>query len=107
MNGPARLQELIKRPGILVTPGAYDCLSARLVEAAGFEIVAVTGAGLTASALGVPDLGLLTMTEVADRVRAIVDSVSVPVVVDGESGFGGALNVMRTVRTFERAGVAG
>ncbi|HEY2073341.1 MAG TPA: oxaloacetate decarboxylase [Gaiellaceae bacterium] len=107
MNGPARLQELIRRPGILVTPGVYDCLSARLVEAAGFEIVAVTGAGLTASALGVPDLGLLTMTEVADRVRAIVDCVDLPVFADCENGFGGPLNVMRTTQTFERAGVAG
>jgi 2,3-dimethylmalate lyase len=107
MNGPARLRELLRRPGILVTPGAYDCLSARLVEAAGFEIVAVTGAGLTASALGVPDLGLLTMTEVVDRVRAIVDAVNVPVFADCENGFGGPLNVMRTAQMFERAGVAG
>lgn len=107
MSGPTDLKALLARPGILVTPGAYDCLSARLVEAAGFEVVAVTSAGVSASALGVPDLGLMTMTEVADRVRAIVDSVSVPVIADCESGFGGALNTMRTVRTFERAGVAG
>jgi 2,3-dimethylmalate lyase len=106
-DGPARLQELIRRPGILVTPCVYDCLSARLVEAAGFEVVAVTGAGLTASALGVPDLGLLTMTEVVDRVRAIVDAVGVPVFADCENGFGGPLNVMRTTQMFERAGVAG
>jgi 2-methylisocitrate lyase-like PEP mutase family enzyme len=107
MSGPSDLKALLARPGIIVTPGAYDCLSARLIEAAGFEAVAVTGAGVSASALGVPDLGLMTMTEVAERVRAIVDSVSVPVIADCESGFGGALNVMRTVRTFERAGVAG
>jgi 2-methylisocitrate lyase-like PEP mutase family enzyme len=107
MKGPAALQVLLKRPGILVTPGAFDCLSARLVEAAGFEIVAITGAGVSASALGVPDLGLLTMTEMAERVRAIVDSVNVPVIADCESGFGGALNVMRTVQTMERAGIAG
>lgn len=107
MNAPAKLRELLRRPGILVTPGAYDCLSARLIEAAGFEIVAVTGAGVTASALGVPDLGLLTMTEVADRVRAIVNAVSVPVFADCENGFGGPLNVMRTVQTFEQAGVGG
>lgn len=107
MNGPQKLQDLLRRPGILVTPGAYDCLSARLVEAAGFEVVAVTGAGLAASALGVPDLGLLTMTEVVERVRAIVDCVNVPVFADCENGFGGPLNVMRTARMFERAGVAG
>ncbi|HEY2326915.1 MAG TPA: oxaloacetate decarboxylase [Gaiellaceae bacterium] len=107
MNGPAKLRELLERPGIIVTPGVYDCLSARLVEAAGFEVVAVSGAGVTASALGVPDLGLLTMSELAARVRAIVDVVSVPVFADCENGYGGPLNVMRTARVFEQAGVAG
>jgi 2,3-dimethylmalate lyase len=104
---PAKLKALLRRPGILVTPAAYDGLSARLVAAAGFEIVAVTGAGLAASALGVPDLGLMTMTEVVDRIRAIVSAVDVPVIADCESGFGGPLNVMRTVRLMENAGVAG
>jgi 2-methylisocitrate lyase-like PEP mutase family enzyme len=107
MDRTAMLRDLLKRPGILVTPGAYDCLSARLIELAGFEMVAVSGAGLTASLLGTPDLGLLTMTEVADQLRRIVDSVDVPVFADGESGFGGVLNVMRTVRSLESAGVAG
>ena len=107
MNGPAQLQTLLRQPGIVITPGVYDCLSARLAEAAGFELIGVTGAGVTASALGVPDLGLLTMTEIADRVRAIVDSVGIPVVADCENGYGGPLNVMRTTQVFERAGVAG
>lgn len=107
MNGPQKLRELVTRPGIIVTPGAYDCLSARAIEAAGFEVVAVTGAGIAASALGVPDLGLLTMTEMVARVRAIVDCVNVPVFADCENGFGGPLNVMRTARMFESAGVAG
>lgn len=107
MNGPRRLRALLERPGIIVTPGVYDCLSARLVEAAGFEVVAVTGAGVTASALGAPDLGLLTMTEMAERVRAIVDAVDLPVFADCENGYGGAANVMRTTQLFERAGVAG
>jgi methylisocitrate lyase len=90
-----------------VTPGVYDCLSARLVEDAGFEVVAVSGAAVAASALGAPDLGLLTMAEIVERVRAIVESVRVPVIADCENGFGGPLNVMRTVQQFERAGVAG
>jgi 2-methylisocitrate lyase-like PEP mutase family enzyme len=107
VNRPQELQELLRQPGIVVTAGVYDCLSARLVEAAGFEVVAVTGAGLAASALGVPDLGLLTMTEMVERLRAIVDSVGVPVMADCENGFGGPHNVMRAVQMLERAGVAG
>lgn len=107
MNGPRRLRELLEQPGIIVTPGVYDCLSARLVEAAGFDVVAVTGAGVAASALGAPDLGLLTMTEMAQRVSAIVDAVDLPVFADCENGYGGPANVMRTTQLFERAGVAG
>lgn len=107
MNAPRRLRELLERPSIVVTPGVYDCLSAKLVEAAGFEAVAVTGAGVTASVLGTPDLGLLTMTEMAGRVAAIVDAVTVPVFADCENGYGGPANVMRTTQVFERAGVAG
>jgi methylisocitrate lyase len=107
MNGPQKLRELLARPGIIVTPGVYDCLSARAVEVAGFELAAVTGAGVTASALGVPDLGLMTSTELVDRVRAIVNCLNIPVFADCENGYGGPLNVMRTAQMFERAGVAG
>jgi 2-methylisocitrate lyase-like PEP mutase family enzyme len=107
MNKPQVLRELLRRPGIIVTPGAYDALSARLIELAGFEMVAVTGAGVAASRLGVPDMGLVTMSEMVDQVANIVSAVNVPVFADCETGFGGVLNVMRTVRSLERAGVAG
>ena len=107
MNKPQALRELLRRPGIVVTPGAYDALSARLVEQAGFEMVAVTGAGVAASRLGAPDMGLVTMTEMVDQVANIVNAVDVPVFADCETGFGGVLNVMRTVQALERAGVAG
>jgi 2,3-dimethylmalate lyase len=107
MTKASELRRLVGQDGILVTPGAYDCLSARMVEQAGFPIVAVTGAGVTASALGTPDLGLLGMHEMRERVERIVDAVDRPVIADAETGFGGVLNVHRTVHDFQKAGVAG
>jgi methylisocitrate lyase len=107
MNKPQALRELLSRSEILVTPAAFDCLSARLVERAGFPVVAITGAGVAASALGLPDVGLTTMTEMIERVTNIAASVRVPVMADCEAGYGGPLNVMRAVRALESAGVAG
>lgn len=101
-----QLRKLLARREILVAPGAYDGLSARLVEAAGFEAVYVTGYGLSASVLGKPDTGLLTLTEMASRVSAIAETVSVPVIADGDTGYGNAVNVARTVREYEKAGAA-
>lgn len=90
----------------VVLPGAYDALSARLVQAAGFPAVYVTGAGLANSSLGVPDIGLVTATELRDHVARIAEAVDVPLVVDADTGFGNAINVGRTVRQLERAGAA-
>jgi 2-methylisocitrate lyase-like PEP mutase family enzyme len=90
----------------LVLPGAYDALSARLIEAAGFGAVYLTGAGYANSGLGVPDIGLVTATEMRDHVARIVDVVGIPLVVDADTGFGNAINIGRTVRQFERAGAA-
>jgi 2-methylisocitrate lyase-like PEP mutase family enzyme len=90
----------------LVLPGAYDALSARLVQAAGFEAVYVTGAGLSNSSLGVPDIGLVTATEVRDHVARLAEVVDIPLVVDADTGFGNAINMARTVRQLERAGAA-
>lgn len=95
------------RPGIIVTPGVYDGLTARLVEQAGFEVAVVSGAAVSASVLGVPDLGLISMAEMAEQIRNLVDAVDIPVIADAEAGFGGVQNVVRTVHAFERAGVAG
>lgn len=90
----------------LPLPGAYDALSARLIEAAGFDALYVTGAGYANSGLGVPDIGLVSATEMRDHVARISDSVSIPMVVDADTGFGNAINVGRTVRQFERAGAS-
>lgn len=107
MSATQRLRELLGKPGALVAPGAYDALSARLIEQAGFAAVYMTGFGAAASLLGVPDLGLLTMDEMVQHARHIAAAVSVPVIADADNGYGNALNVYRTVREMERAGVAG
>lgn len=91
--------------GIVVAPGAYDGMSARLVAMAGFNAVYASG-GAIARAAGYPDIGLLSFTEVMDRVEKIVDASGLPVVADADTGFGGSANVERTVRIMERAGVA-
>ena len=93
-------------PGIVVAPGAYDCITARLVEVAGFDALYITGSGVSMSALGAPDMGALSFGEILDRVRRICDSVSIPVIADADTGYGGPLNVIRTMREFERAGVS-
>lgn len=103
----AQLRELIREPGISVMPGAYDALSAILAERAGFDAVFTTGFGLSASVLGKPDLGLMTMSENMDRVRAIAQGVSIPLVADMDTGYGNAINVHRTTHEVMDAGVAG
>jgi 2,3-dimethylmalate lyase len=103
----ARLRELLAGPAPVVAPGAYDALSARLVEQAGFDAVYMTGFGTTASLIGRPDVGLLSGTEMADNARRIVSAVDVPVIADADTGYGNALNVLRTVGLYEQAGVAG
>jgi 2,3-dimethylmalate lyase len=103
----ARLRELLAGPGPLVAPGAYDALSARLVEQAGFDAVYMTGFGTTASLIGRPDVGLLSGAEMVDNARRIVAAVDVPVIADADTGYGNALNVLRTVQLYEQAGVAG
>jgi carboxyvinyl-carboxyphosphonate phosphorylmutase len=101
-----RLRSLLARRKILVAPGAYDGLSARIIESSGFEAVYVTGYGLSASVLGKPDTGLLTQTEMVSRIAAIAEAVSLPVIADGDTGYGNAVNVFRTVREYEKAGAA-
>ena len=103
----ARLRELLAGPRPVVAPGAYDALSARLVEQAGFGVVYMTGFGSTASLIGRPDVGLLSGTEMIDNARRIVAAVDVPVIADADTGYGNAVNVVRTVQGYEQAGVAG
>ena len=105
MNARKKMRELLIRNHLLLAPGAFDGLSARLVEEAGFEAVYLSG-GAVARSTGVPDLGLMTMSEVIERARQIVSAVKIPVIADADTGYGNALNVVRTVREFERTGVA-
>src|SRR5437867_8072758 len=107
MRPTTRLRQMLNEPGIIVAPGAYDGLSARLIERQGFKAVYMTGAGTAASHLGQPDLGLATLTEMTTHARHIASCVSLPVIADADTGYGNALNVRRAVREFERAGVAG
>lgn len=98
-------QKLAERRALLV-PGAANALTARIVEDLGFEAIYLTGAGLANTSFGVPDVGLTTMTEVAEMTAAIAAVTSLPLIVDGDTGFGNELNVTRTVRALERAGAA-
>lgn len=106
----ARLRALLAaapQDGPVLAPGAYDALTARLVGQAGFDVVYMTGFGTSASLIGRPDIGLLTGTEMADNARRIAAAVDVPVIADADTGYGNALNVGRTVRVYEQAGIAG
>jgi 2-methylisocitrate lyase-like PEP mutase family enzyme len=100
----SKLQALLKPGAGVLIPGAANALTARIAEQAGFEVVLLTGAGLANTYLGVPDIGLTTATEVADQIAAIREATEIPIMADGDTGFGNALNVRRTVRLFERAG---
>ena len=92
------------RSGVLVAPGVYDALTASLAEAAGFGALYVSGAAIAYTRLGRPDIGLVSMTEVAETVALLRDRVTAPLIVDADTGYGNALNVQRTVRLLERAG---
>ncbi|MEZ5653558.1 MAG: isocitrate lyase/PEP mutase family protein [Burkholderiaceae bacterium] len=105
-GGAARLRERLARNSIVVAPGAADALAARLVTDIGFDAVYMTGLGATASRLGHPDLGLLTQTEMAEHARAMVRATPLPVIADADTGYGGPLNIMRTVQEYAQAGVA-
>ncbi len=107
MRSTTRLRELLARPDLLVAPGAYDALSARLIAQTGFSTVYMTGFGTSASVLGQPDVGLLTMSEMVSRAAALADVVGdVPLIADADTGYGNPINVRRTIREYERTGVA-
>lgn len=100
------LRDRARRKPILVVPGVFDALSAALAEAAGFEALYLSGASVAYTRLGLPDLGLVTASELVDVLAHIRERVSLPIVVDADTGFGNALNVQRTVRLLERAGAS-
>jgi len=101
-----RLAELVRGREPILAPGAYDALSARMIEQAGFPAVYMTGFGTSASLLGRPDVGLLTMSQMVDNARRIAQAVGVPVIADADTGYGNPLNVIRTVQEYELAGVS-
>src|SRR5665213_1159154 len=106
MTQARRLRELLRRGGMVTAPGAYDCITARLIERAGFDAVYMTGAG-TAATLGYPDFDLVTMSEMVDNAGRIATAVDLPVIADADTGYGNELNTVRTVREYEARGVAG
>src|SRR6201987_98656 len=105
MTPRQRMRELISRGGYTMVPGAYDTLTARLVEQAGFGAVYLTGGGFS-PANGYPDLGLLTMSENVRFIGLTVEAVAIPVIADADTGYGNAINVIRTGREYEKSGVA-
>src|ERR1700757_2674162 len=106
MTQASRFRALLKREPMVVAPGAYDCITAKLIEQAGFSAVYMTGAG-TAATLGYPDYGLITMSEMAENAGRLAAAVTVPVIADADTSYGNELNVARTVREYARRGVAG
>jgi len=103
----ALLRKILQDPEILIAPGAHNAFTAKIIEQAGFKAVYMTGSGAAMDLLGLPDLGFLTMSEMVAHARNIVQATSLPVIADADTGYGNALNVMRTVREYEGAGVAG
>lgn len=106
-GGTKSIRKIMEEEGIVVAPSAYDALTARLIEHMGFKAISTTGYGISASFLGAPDVGLLSFHESLEVHRRIAGAVSIPVIADVDTGYGGPLAVARTVREFERAGLAG
>ena len=106
MNQVQKFRAMLQQPGIIRAPGAYDAWSAKLVEKAGFPAVYMTGYGVSASVLGKPDIGFITLPKMSTMARNICSAVSIPVIADADTGYGGVLNVMRTIKEYMAAGVA-
>ncbi len=107
MNEKLNILELIKKEKMLVIPGVYDALSAKIAEKAGFLVIVMGGYSVSATRLGQPDVGYLTMIEMSSQIKVISDAVHIPLIADGDTGYGNPLNVMRTVREYEKAGASG
>ena len=101
-----RLREALAAETLLMAPGCFDCLSAKLVAKAGFSAAYITGSGVSMSTIGAPDMGVISFSEVIDRARRIADCVDIPLICDADTGYGGPINVIRTVQEFERAGLS-
>lgn len=105
-DAPAALRKSLAQPGLLRAPGVFDGLGAHIVRRAGFSAAYLTGAGVAVSGYGLPDVGLVTASEMVDRAALVVEASGLPVIADADTGYGNAVNVVRTVRAYERAGVA-
>ena len=106
MRATTQFRQLLNQPGIITAPGAYDCLTAAIIERTGFPAVYMTGAGTSVARIGYPDLALATATEMLANAAAIAGTVKVPVIADADTGYGGTMNMRRTIREYERTGVA-
>ena len=107
MKSTTQLKRMLEERKALPVPGCHDALSAKLAERAGFKAIQASGFGIAASLLGKPDVGLATLTEMVDQTRRMVDAVTIPVMADADTGYGNAINVIRTVQEYEKAGCAG
>ena len=107
MNVKKRLRELINGEGAVIAPCAYDAISARCIQSVGFDLIATTGFGMHGAMLGTPDNGLLAFNEMVEACGKMADAVDIPIMADAEGGYGNAINTYRTIRSFEKAGIAG
>jgi methylisocitrate lyase len=107
MKKTTMMRNILKKPGFLIIPCAYDCISARMAQSVGFEALFMTGHGIRESQIGLPDIGIATATEVVNITRNMVNSVKIPLMIDGDDGYGGALGAYRTTQEIIRAGAAG
>jgi carboxyvinyl-carboxyphosphonate phosphorylmutase len=101
------LRKILAQERTVLVPGAYDALSAKILQQAGFKVLYMTGSGVTASLTGMPDVGILTMTEMVNQARNMVGAIDLPLICDADNGYGNPINVIRTVKEYERVGVAG
>ena len=107
ISKPYMLKKLLLKKESIISPCAYDVLSAKIIESAGFELVSTTGFGMHGAMLGVPDNGQLAFNEMAEALSKMADALTIPIMADAEGGYGNAINVIRTVRTFEKVGIGG
>ena len=102
-----QLRKLLAQPGLVVAPGCYDAVSAKLIERAGFAAAYMTGFGSTASVLGLPDVGIMDFTQMTTHAGNLANVLNIPLIADADTGYGNAINTHRTVQTYARSGVAG
>ena len=107
MKHTKALRKILAQERTILVPGAYDAVSAKILQQAGFRVLYMTGSGVTASLTGMPDVGILTMAEMVNQARNIVGAIDLPLICDADNGYGNPINVIRTVKEYERAGVAG